>query len=81
MSVNQQYYLQLIHLQLTTTIMKLKTHKATIKRVKVSGSGKLLRVKAAKSHLLSHKSERTTISLEISRADIRKVKKLAPYLK
>jgi len=60
--------------------MKLKTHKATIKRVKASGSGKLLRVKSAKSHLLSHKSDRTNISLEISKADKKNVKRLAPYL-
>ena len=60
--------------------MKQKTHKATAKRVKASGTGKLLRVKSAKSHLLSHKSDRTNISLAVSRADIKKVKKLAPYL-
>ena len=60
--------------------MKLKTHKATVKRVKATPGGKLLRVKAAKSHLLSHKSERTKISLEINKSDIKKVKKLAPYL-
>jgi len=62
------------------TIMKLKSHKATVKRVRTSGSGKLLRIKSAKSHLLSHKSARTKISLEISRADKAVVKKLAPYL-
>jgi len=60
--------------------MKLKSHKATVKRVRTSGSGKLLRIKSAKSHLLSHKSARTKISLEISRADKAVVKKLAPYL-
>lgn len=60
--------------------MKLKTHKATTKRLKVSATGKILRSKAAKSHLLTHKSERTKISLEISKSDIKKVKKLAPYL-
>lgn len=60
--------------------MKLKTHKATVKRVKKTTTGKILRVKAAKSHLLTHKSERTKISLEVSKADVKKVKKLAPYL-
>ena len=60
--------------------MKLKTHKATAKRVKASGSGKLLRVKSAKSHLLSHKTARTKISLKVSGADIQNVKRLAPYL-
>ncbi len=60
--------------------MKLKSHKATVKRIKVSGGGKLLRAKAAKSHLLTHKTERTKISLEISKSDVKKVKRLAPYL-
>lgn len=60
--------------------MKLKTHKATIKRVKITPNGKILRAKAAKSHLLTHKSDRTKISLEISTADKKKVKRLAPYL-
>jgi large subunit ribosomal protein L35 len=60
--------------------MKLKTHKATVKRVKKTPAGKLLRVKAAKSHLLTHKTERTKISLVISKADNNKIKKLAPYL-
>lgn len=60
--------------------MKLKTHKATAKRVKRTPAGKLLRVKAAKSHLLTHKTERTKISLEISNQDKKRVKKLAPYL-
>jgi large subunit ribosomal protein L35 len=60
--------------------MKLKTHKATVKRIKRTPSGKLLRVKAAKSHLLTHKSERTKTSIEISKQDSAKVKKLAPYI-
>jgi len=60
--------------------MKLKTHKATAKRVKVTPAGKLLRVKAAKSHLLTHKSNRVKISLELNRADRASVKKLCPYL-
>lgn len=59
---------------------KLKTHKATVKRVKVSKSGKLLRVKAAKSHLLTHKSDRIHVALSLNSADVKKVKKLAPYL-
>lgn len=60
---------------------KLKTHKATVKRVKASATGKLMRVKAAKSHLLTHKSARTSVALSLSTSDIKKVKKLAPYLK
>ncbi|MFA5926900.1 MAG: 50S ribosomal protein L35 [Patescibacteria group bacterium] len=60
--------------------MKLKTHKATVKRVKQTGSGKLVRVKAAKSHLLSHKTDRTRTLIEIKTVDKAKVNRLAPYL-
>jgi len=62
--------------------MKLKTNQSLAKRIKISGGkkGKLLRVKAAKSHLLSHKSDRTKISLEIHGADTRRVKQMLPYL-
>lgn len=59
---------------------KLKTHKATAKRVRSTKSGKLMREQAAVSHLLTHKSDRTKVSQEISVCDIKKVRKLAPYL-
>lgn len=59
---------------------KLKTHKATVKRVRRTGGGKLMRDRAAKSHLLTHKSDRKKTPLEIKKADRRKIKKLAPYL-
>ncbi|NEP83040.1 MAG: 50S ribosomal protein L35 [Okeania sp. SIO3C4] len=35
---------------------KLKTRKAAARRFKVTGSGKIMRRKAFKSHLLQHKS-------------------------
>ncbi|MCX6808816.1 MAG: 50S ribosomal protein L35 [Candidatus Berkelbacteria bacterium] len=59
--------------------MKLKTHKASAKRMKLSVTGKVLRVKAAKSHLLTHKANPTKTLLELSHADVKKVKKLLPY--
>ena len=37
---------------------KLKTHKGTAKRVKVTGSGKILRRRAFGAHLLAKKSKR-----------------------
>lgn len=37
---------------------KLKTHKGTAKRVKITPTGKLLRRRAFGSHLLAKKSER-----------------------
>lgn len=36
---------------------KLKTHKATAKRIKVTGSGKLLRERAFGNHILAKKSK------------------------
>lgn len=65
---------------------KLKTHKATAKRFKISGSGKLLRTKQGKSHLRRKKSARVKAlfpeMLEVTTSgDKRRVKRLAPYLK
>ncbi len=59
---------------------KLKTHKAMSKRIKVTGSGKILRERAAKSHLLTHKSPRKCGATAVSIADTKKVKKLLPYI-
>ena len=36
---------------------KLKTHKGTAKRIKVSGSGKLMRERAFGNHILAKKSK------------------------
>lgn len=59
---------------------KLKTHKAMSKRIKVTGSGKIVRERAAKSHLLTHKSPRKCGTTAVSVSDIKKVKKLLPYI-
>lgn len=66
--------------------IKLKTHKATAKRFRVTGTGKLVRTKGGKSHLRRRKSKRTkakfTTMLEvICRGDKKRVHRLAPYLK
>ena len=59
---------------------KNKTHSGMKKRVKVTGSGKLLTERAGKRHLLEHKSSRVTRRLsgteELSAADVPRVKKL-----
>jgi ribosomal protein L35 len=60
--------------------MKLKTHKATVKRVKRTGTGKLVHIKAAKSHLLTHKNDPVKVLIEVNKSDRAKVKRLAPYL-
>ena len=64
---------------------KLKTHKATSKRFRVTGTGKVVRTKGGKSHLRRRKSKRTKRqfdkALEVThKADAKKVKRLAPYL-
>jgi large subunit ribosomal protein L35 len=38
---------------------KLKTHKGMAKRIKISGTGKLLRRKAFRNHMLAHKQAST----------------------
>lgn len=69
-----------------TKKFKLKTHKATAKRFRLTGSGKLVRTKGGKSHLRRRKSKRTknlfTEMLEVENArDRKRVHRLAPYLK
>ena len=60
--------------------MKNKTHSGTKKRIKVSGSGKLLREKAGKRHLLERKASKLTRRLtgtaELSPGDAKTAKKL-----
>lgn len=59
---------------------KLKTHKSISKRIKVSGSGKLLRRKASRSHNFAAKqtsTKRTMVKeFELSHSDQARVKKL-----
>ena len=65
---------------------KLKTHKATAKRFRLTGSGKLVRTKGGKSHLRRRKSKRTKnlfdkMLVVKSKGTIRRVNRLAPYMK
>jgi large subunit ribosomal protein L35 len=59
---------------------KNKTHSGMKKRVKVTGSGKLLTERAGKRHLLERKPSRLTRRLtgttEVAKADTKRVKKL-----
>jgi len=64
---------------------KLKTHKATSKRFRLTGAGKLMRTKGGKSHLRRRRSERTKAlfseMVEVKgKGTINRVKRLAPYL-
>ncbi len=63
---------------------KLKTHKATAKRFKYTGSGKLVRTKIGKSHLRRKKNKRVKVlfdtMLEVNEASTRqRVQRLIPY--
>ncbi len=65
---------------------KIKTHKATAKRFKYTGTGKLMRTKIGKSHLRRKKNKRVSVlfdsMIEVKSAAVRKrVKKLTPYAK
>ena len=64
---------------------KLKTHKATAKRFRKTGGGKILRTKGRQSHLRRRKSKRVKRQfLRMHALESRKLKKtvkrLAPYL-
>lgn len=64
---------------------KLKTHKATSKRFRLTGSGKLVRTKGGKSHLRRRKSKRTkalfTSMIPVKGKGIQKrIRRLAPYM-
>ena len=64
---------------------KLKTHKATSKRFRATGSGLVVRTKGGKSHLRRKRSERALGMLDqmvTVQGDsiIKRVRRLAPYL-
>lgn len=65
---------------------KLKTHKATSKRFRLTGSGKLVRTKGGKSHFRRRTSKRTKVLLDSmvvvqGSGLIKRIKRLAPNMK
>jgi large subunit ribosomal protein L35 len=65
---------------------KLKTHKATSKRFRMTGSGMIVRTKGGKSHLRRRTSKRTKAQLGemipvSGRSIIKRVKRLNPNMK
>lgn len=65
---------------------KLKTHKATSKRFRLTGSGKLVRTKGGKSHFRRRTSKRTKALLDKmivveGSGLIKRIKRLAPNMK
>ncbi len=64
---------------------KLKTYKAAAKRFRITKNGKIIRMKGGKSHLRRKKSKRVKVKLRqnlqvTNPADIKKIKRLAPYM-
>lgn len=63
---------------------KMKTHRGAAKRLKVTGSGKIKRAKAFKSHILTKKSAKRKRNLRkaglIAKGDEKRMKKCLPYL-
>jgi len=66
-------------------VPKLKTHKGAAARFKVTGTGKLVRMKGHRSHLRRKKpaSVRRLYSrkLEVSPGDAPRIKRMLPYAK
>ncbi|KAE8687146.1 50S ribosomal protein L35 [Hibiscus syriacus] len=64
---------------------KMKTHKASAKRFRVTGKGKIVRRRAGKQHLLAKKNTKRKFCLskmhEVSRSDYDNVIGALPYLK
>jgi len=63
---------------------KMKTKRAARKRLKVTGTGKLMRRRGLKRHMLEHKSPKRRRHLghaaAVSPADQARIKALVPYL-
>lgn len=59
---------------------KMKNHSGMSKRVKVTGSGKIVRERAGKRHLLevksSHRTRRLTGTVEVAKPDEKRIKKM-----
>ena len=62
---------------------KMKTHKGTAKRFRRTGTGKLMRAKAIKSHILPKKTTKRKRNLRKTTiadvTNVAKVKRLIPY--
>ncbi|MBQ6903005.1 MAG: 50S ribosomal protein L35 [Lachnospiraceae bacterium] len=63
---------------------KMKTKKAAAKRFKVTGTGKLIRNKAYKRHILNKKTTKRKRNLrkatEVDASNVKNMKKILPYI-
>jgi large subunit ribosomal protein L35 len=59
---------------------KMKTHSGAAKRFKLTGTGKVMRLRANRQHLFEHKSSRRTRRLDgevqMAKSDVREIKRL-----
>lgn len=64
---------------------KLKTKRSAAKRFKVTGTGKLMKMKANKSHILNKKSRkrkrRLRKAVEVNNSNAKMMKSILPYSK
>ena len=62
---------------------KMKTHRGAAKRIKKSGTGKLRRMRAYKSHILTKKTTKRKRRLRqrdtVAKSDESRLKRLLPY--
>jgi large subunit ribosomal protein L35 len=62
---------------------KMKSHRGAAKRFKKTGSGKIVRMKSGKSHILTKKAKKRKRHLRkdalVSGADVKRVKQMLPY--
>jgi large subunit ribosomal protein L35 len=62
---------------------KMKTHRGAAKRLKKTGSGKIKRMRAFKSHILNKKTRKRKRRLRkpelVSKADEKRMNKILPY--
>jgi len=63
---------------------KLKTHRGAAKRFKKTGTGKIKRAKAFKSHILTKKTSKRKRQLDtdtlVSKADQHRIGRMIPYM-
>jgi len=63
--------------------MKLKTHKATAKRVKISKSGKMIKKTSGQDHFNSRETGKVTRNKrrrhQVSKSDLSNLRKQLPY--
>ncbi len=64
---------------------KLKTKRSAAKRFKVTGTGKLMKMNANKSHILTKKSpkrkRRLRKAVEVDQTNVKMMKRMLPYSK